>query len=123
MTRERQPTKGARGTGRASHSGRDPEDIARDVAAIRAELRAIDDAQGLWLDLERLARSELASSYTKRRANAAAIALGSLLDDVTEHDAAEQAFTWNDPPDDERRESPWPWDEWDGPKPDAEDTP
>lgn len=80
--------------------GRDPGTVAADLAAIRDELEDIEAAQAIWHRLDRLARSASASAYTRRRAHKAAVALGSILDDLADEDAAEQAFTRNDPPDD-----------------------
>lgn len=96
--------------------GRDPATVAADLAAIRDELNDIEAAQHIWQQLDRIARSEHASSYARRRAKAAAVALGSLLDDLAADDDAEQPFTWNDPPDDKNAteaESPFAWAEWD----------
>lgn len=77
--------------------GRDPATVAADLSAIRAELADIEDAKTIWRELDSLARNQLASAYTRRRAHKAATALGSLIDDTFAADAAEQPFSWNDP--------------------------
>lgn len=77
--------------------GRHPDHVAADNAAILDALSDIEDAKAVWRDVDRLARDERASTYTRRRAQKAAVALGSLLDDIMEADAAEQGFSWNDP--------------------------
>jgi hypothetical protein len=83
--------------------GRDPATVAADLAAIRDALGdGIDEAQAAWAELDALSRNNAASSYTRRRAHAAAVALGSLLDDLAAEIDPEQPFTWNDPPEAEQ---------------------
>lgn len=99
----------------ARFAGRDPATVARDLAILRSELReGIETAQAVWHELDRIARSEQASPFTRRRANAAAVALGSLLEDLAADDEEEGP---NDPePEAEPEgptESPFPWDLWD----------
>lgn len=69
--------------------GRDPETVATDVDTIRRALgQGFDEATAVWHSLDAIARTESASTFTRQRAHRAAVALGSLLDDLAAADEA-----------------------------------